>query len=200
LASGEPLLALTGHEGPVRFVRFSPDGARLATTSLDGTARVWDAASGQLLQTLSGHEGMVTDAEFSPDGERLVTGSSDATAKVWDVLTGQELVTLEGHIGTVFFVDYSPDGTRIATGSTDGTAKVWDAAAGQAVLTLPGFFVEFAPDGKSLMAISIVDMVARGYVLDSPELVALARSRVTRSLTAAECQQYLHMAPCPEVR
>jgi hypothetical protein len=62
---------------------------------------------------------------------------------------------------------------------------------------VPGFVVEFAPDGKSLMAISITDMVGRGYVLDSQELVALARSRITRALTAAECQQYLHVPQCP---
>jgi WD40 repeat protein len=165
---------------------------------LDGTARIWDAVTGQLLQTLSGHEGFVTDVEFSPDGKRLVTGSGDNTAKVWDILTGQELLTLKGHMTMLFWVEFSPDGTRIATGSTDGTAKVWDAATGQALLTLPGMFVDFAPDGKSLMAISITDMVGRGFLLDVQELITLVRSRLTRSLTTAECQQYLHVAQCPE--
>ena len=198
LASGKPLLTLTGHEGPVRFLSFSPDGTRLATGSLDGTVRIWDAVSGQWLQTFSGHEGFVADVEFSPDGKRLLTGSGDATAKVWDILTGKELLTLRGHISTVFFVDFSPDGTRVATGSTDGNAKVWDASTGQVLLTLPGFVVEFAPDGKSLMAISIADMVGRGFFLDVQELTALARSRLTRTLTTAECQQYLHVAQCPE--
>jgi hypothetical protein len=35
-------------------------------------------------------------------------------------------------------------------------------------------------------------------VVDTDELVALARSRVTRSLTAEECQKYLHVDDCPQ--
>jgi WD40 repeat protein len=197
IASGKPLLTLTGHEGPVRSVDFSPDGTRLATADLDGTSRIWDSTTGQVLQTLSGHAGFITDVEFSRDGKRLLTGSNDTTAKVWDVLTGQELLTLKGHASTIFFVNFNPDGTRLVTGSTDGSAKVWDASTGQALLTLPGFFVEFAPNGKSLMAISLEDMVGRGFYLDEQELISLAHARVTRSLTQAECQQYLHLEVCP---
>jgi hypothetical protein len=37
----------------------------------------------------------------------------------------------------------------------------------------------------------------RIYVLDTDDLVALARSRVTRPLTAEECQKYLHVDECP---
>ena len=46
-------LTLSGHTREVRGVAFSPDGTRLATASLDGTAKVWDATSGQELLTLS---------------------------------------------------------------------------------------------------------------------------------------------------
>lgn len=157
LASGKVLQPINGHEGPVMGVTFSADGTRLATASDDGTARIWETATGQLLQTLSGHAGYVIQAEFSPDGKRIVTTSNDTTAKVWDILTGQELLTLKGHISSVFWVDFSPDGSRIATGSTDGTVKVWDAFTGQDLLTLPGFFVRFALDGKSVMAISLIE-------------------------------------------
>jgi hypothetical protein len=64
-------------------VSWSPDGARLATGSLDGTAKVWDAAGGRELLTLKGHAGEVI-VSWSPDGARLATGSYDGTAKVWD--------------------------------------------------------------------------------------------------------------------
>jgi WD40 repeat protein len=40
----------------VKSAVFSPDGRRVATTSFDGTARVWDVASGATLTTLSGHD------------------------------------------------------------------------------------------------------------------------------------------------
>ena len=41
-ASGAPLGAPLRHEGPVWSAAFSPDGARVLTTSRDGTARLWD--------------------------------------------------------------------------------------------------------------------------------------------------------------
>jgi WD40 repeat protein len=39
--SREELLRLTGHEAEVWNLAFSPDGRFLATSSTDGTARVW---------------------------------------------------------------------------------------------------------------------------------------------------------------
>ena len=114
-------------------VSWSPDGARLATGSGDGTAKVWDAADGRELLTLKGHTGWVRSVSWSPDGQRLATGSADGTAKVWDAAGGHELLTLKGHAGWVNSVSWSPDGTRLATGSEDGTAKVWDAAGAEAV-------------------------------------------------------------------
>ena len=76
---------------------FSPDGRRIATTSFDGTARVWDVATGATLTTLSGHDIWVWNAAFSPDGSRIVTASEDRTARVWDAATGAAIATLAGH-------------------------------------------------------------------------------------------------------
>lgn len=39
--TGAELAVLRGHEGGVEAVTFSPDGATVATASVDGTARVW---------------------------------------------------------------------------------------------------------------------------------------------------------------
>ena len=66
---------------------FSPDGKRIVTASLDGTARVWDAESGKPIgEPLKGHEGAVVfSASFSPDGTRIVTASGDKTARVSDI-------------------------------------------------------------------------------------------------------------------
>jgi WD40 repeat protein len=70
---------------------WSPDGARLLTTSWDGTARVWDAATGDLLLTLTGHTRAVSGGGWSPDGARLLTTSWDGTARVWDAATGEQI-------------------------------------------------------------------------------------------------------------
>jgi WD40 repeat protein len=43
---------LDGHNTSITYVTFDKDGARFATSSTDGTSRVWDARSGQLIMTV----------------------------------------------------------------------------------------------------------------------------------------------------
>ncbi len=74
---------LEGHSDVVDTVRFSPDGGILATGTMDGYVKLWDAASGTLLTTIR-HGGGVYEIAFSLDGQRLVTGAEDGSVKFWD--------------------------------------------------------------------------------------------------------------------
>jgi WD40 repeat protein len=186
----------------IQRVAFSPDGKRFATASEDGRAKVWDVATGKTMLTLS-HTGVVWGAIFSPDGSLIVTVGNDGMAKLWDAATGRELFTFSGHNGPILGVAFSSDSQLLATASTDGTAKVWDVSAGVSVqpLTLyghtgPVLDVAFSPDGGRLVTAG-GDGTARVYALKMEDLVAIAKSRLTRSLTEQECQQYLHMDACP---
>jgi WD40 repeat protein len=201
--TGKELITVNGHQGLVIGVAFSPDGSLLATSSTDATIKIWAIPGNELLLTLNGHSEAIPDVAFSPDGTRLVTGSRDATSKIWDAETGIELFTLSGHRADIWGVDYSPDGLLIATASGDNTAKIWEASTGKEVLTLPGSLggatdVVFNPrDGGAELAVASQDGTVRVYLLRLPELLALAQQRVTRELTDAECQKYLHLPTCP---
>jgi WD40 repeat protein len=113
----------------------------------------------------------------------------------------QELLNLSGHSGAIPAVQFSPDGKRFATASSDNTAKIWDSAPGHELLTLSGhsggvYGIAFSPDGTRL-ATGGGDGTVRVYLLRIEDLVDLAKSRVTRSLAAEECRNYLHVEECP---
>ena len=153
---------------------FAPDGKRFATSSIDGTARIWDE-NGKELAILKGHQSEVMSVVFSSDGKRLATSSRDGTARIWDE-NGKELAILRGHQGAVFSVVFAPDGKRLATRGIDGTARIWNED-GEELLILKGhqgavFSVVFAPDGKRL-ATSGRDGTARIWNEDGKELLIL---------------------------
>src|SRR5262249_2387066 len=64
LADGRELARLVGHTGPIVAAAFNSDGDRIATTSRDGTVKVWDA-SGRELMTLSSQGRVPTHLQFS---------------------------------------------------------------------------------------------------------------------------------------
>jgi WD40 repeat protein len=94
---------------------------------------------------------------------------------------------------------FSPDGSRLAEIDPDGTVRVYDTASGELTLALDGHEaggqVLFSPDGSMLATQG--DGTVRIWALDIDDLLAIAREKVTRSLTDEECQQYLHVDTCP---
>jgi WD40 repeat protein len=49
LATGQELITLPGHTGRVNGLAFSPNGTRLASSSFDGTTRVYTLDLGELV-------------------------------------------------------------------------------------------------------------------------------------------------------
>lgn len=107
-----------------------------------------------------------------------------------------EVAVLRGHEYAVTSAQFSPDGEYIVTAGKDKTARVWEALTGNEVAILRGHEGEitnaqFSPDGKYIVTASD-DGTVRVYLAHSEDLIALAKTRVTRDLTCEERVQYLH--------
>jgi WD40 repeat protein len=200
VASGRRLVELRGHTGHVTSASFSPDDTLVLTTGEDMTARLWQTASGQPLGDPMAHPAKVRNSAFSPDGRLVVTAAEDRVARLWSVAGRQVVGELRGHVGTVWSAVFSNDGTLVATASEDRTTRVWNTSTRELVTELRGhprqvWSAFFSPDAK-LLATAGEDGTVRLYPWEAfaslDDLLSLARSRVTRPLTPAERQQFLH--------
>ena len=91
---------------------FSHDGSRIATVSIDGSARLWDGISGRLLDAL-GQESVglkladiaaderdrEINSVFSHDDRFLATTSLDHMIRIWDVDRASLLTAIQGPHG-----------------------------------------------------------------------------------------------------
>jgi WD40 repeat protein/DNA-binding SARP family transcriptional activator len=199
----------TVHEQPdvaVVSVSLAKDNL-LATTARDPrddpglwNVRIWDWTKDKLLRRLGPGSG---NAVYDPTGDLLVSRRIiDGLAEVWNPETGQKQSTLFGHTGLLSGLAFSRDGRRVATASADGSVRIWDPLTGtlQVALRGPGTIrangVQFSPDGSELVS-TWDDGIARVWALGIDDLTSIARERLTRGLTRAECRQYLHTERCP---
>jgi WD40 repeat protein len=158
--SGKRTAVCMGHTNGVRTYAFSPDGLRLASGSIDRTARMWDAATGTQLAVCKGHASTIHSATLSSDGARLVTASADGMVRQWDAKTGLEVEPpYDRHSADLNSAVYSPDGEWVASAGDDRTVRVWRARGRQDVAVLHGhtgsvIAVAFTPDGRRLASLS----------------------------------------------
>ncbi|MCY1061821.1 protein kinase [Nannocystis sp. SCPEA4] len=118
-----PPLRLRGHAGSVVAARFSHDGARVLSASVDGSARRWRISDDPWL--LRGHAAGVEQAAFLADARTVVTAGLDGTARVWR-RDGRPPARLGGHReGGSLVLAPSPDGARLLSAGSDGRLRLW---------------------------------------------------------------------------
>jgi WD40 repeat protein len=147
--SGDVIALLGKHDDPIAYgsLQFRYDGLRLASASLDGTARIWNltAALRAPREESAAVVPSITDSlhcrmssgdpvialwsvAYSPDGQHVITGDNDGQLVRWNAETGAQLDTKDGSSrGAYLSVAYGPNGRWIVSASEDCTARVYDA-------------------------------------------------------------------------
>jgi WD40 repeat protein len=141
-------------------VAFSRDGKTVATGSLDGSVKLWDAATGRCTATVAG-KGPIFGVAFSPRDESLAAAGTEG-AWLYDTAQGKERWSLpkKGMLAVAF----SPDGNTVATtGSGEqfgpfqagAETVLMQADSGKEITNFKeprcyGWSVAYAPDGKAL--------------------------------------------------
>jgi WD40 repeat protein len=157
--TGDSKGTLTGHDGWIQAVQFSPNGSTLASASDDKTIKLWSVGTGRELRTLTDHTGPVRGLQYTPDGKLLASVSDDKTVRLWNAETGVLVRTLPGHSGPVYSVALSADGALLASGGavteTTGEVRLWELPSGRPVQTVSvphkwANSLAFTPDGSHL--------------------------------------------------
>jgi WD40 repeat protein len=154
-AEGRPVATLSGHSSSVLSLAFSPAGDLLASSSLDGSVRVWDVTRRQKAFDLPGQHKAVTAVVISPDGTLLAAAGFDENVTVYDLRKREPSHTLANDF-IVSGLAFSPDGARLAVaGYRNAEIPVYEVATGKRILALTGHTglptgVAFSPDGRRI--------------------------------------------------
>lgn len=136
---GVVLKEFVGHTDAAVSANFNSDGTRIVSSSLDGTARVWDSdmtspTYGNTLFTLTGHTGTVMHAEINDkvNPPIVATAGADGDVRIYNANTGAPIITLAGiHTGlSVNHLVFSNDGTKLVTAGNDTDFQVYDVVPG----------------------------------------------------------------------
>lgn len=91
--------AFSGHKSGITHVRFSPNSPYFATSSRDGTVRLFDTRNTEIPPIIFGeHTGWVLDVVFSPDGKYLASCGIDKTVRTYPIQVNLMVQRLQDEI------------------------------------------------------------------------------------------------------
>lgn len=154
--TGKLLEVLSGHEGPISCLAFSPGtdpdvSGVLASGSWDKSVKLWEvfARGGPRVTETLEHNADVLSLAFRPDGKELAVTTLDGQITFWDLLSGKVIGSIEGRkdisggrkltdrrsaansTSSQYFnsICYSADGTCVLAGGNSKYVCIYDIAS-----------------------------------------------------------------------
>lgn len=139
----------------VTFLAFSPDASQLGVIQEKADDVFLYSRGLKSMRKLSKHTLAVWAVAFSNDGSLIATASMDDRVLLWRRDASEVVAVLEGHKEGVSGVAFSPDSKTLAAMCGNRTVKLWNVPTRREVGNLPfnlqSIFLDFAPDGKTLV-------------------------------------------------
>lgn len=135
--------ALRGHTAPVTGIIFWAENSHVASSSLDGTIRIWNLNVGNQPAIVMETGLPVRALAMSWNEGTIAAAHDDGSISLWSPQTGERLQTLSGGhpLGSaVNALAFSPDGSLLASAGEGGEVVVWSLSADEerAPVTLTG--------------------------------------------------------------
>ncbi|KAF4780019.1 periodic tryptophan protein 2 [Colletotrichum scovillei] len=94
--TGQLLDQLTGHEGPVSALAFTPNGNSLISGSWDRTARIWSIFNRTQTSEPLQLQADILDIAVRPDSLQLAISTLDGQLSFWSIMDAEQVSGLDG--------------------------------------------------------------------------------------------------------
>ncbi|KAN0022174.1 hypothetical protein ACTFIU_004345 [Dictyostelium citrinum] len=168
----------SAHSKPVNSCCWSPDGTLIASSSWDGTIKIWnpfDTIAKNRLQHVIDESlvyGSIKSCKFSTNSKQILATTMKNDVLLFDINSQKLISVLGNHSKSVNHCSLSNDGNYIVTGSDDATAKVWSSTLGTQLTNflIPGDCwancLAFSPT-QALLAVGATDCTVRLFDVSS---------------------------------
>ena len=163
VSSAEVVATFRGHTKNISQIEFSHSGEIVASSSRDGTVRLWTTVTGESLATIAGDQNSeISSVSWSSDDRRLaITYRSKKFWKltVWDVLGQRPIINQQ--FQDISLLEFSPDGRTFLVLDQRLKLQIWDVDSKQLTHTLTPaltstepFTVSFVAEGQRILTAS----------------------------------------------
>eukprot|EP00730_Choanoeca_flexa_P017947 TRINITY_DN8698_c0_g1_i2.p1 TRINITY_DN8698_c0_g1~~TRINITY_DN8698_c0_g1_i2.p1 ORF type:complete len:313 (+),score=43.36 TRINITY_DN8698_c0_g1_i2:96-1034(+) len=116
-----------GHTNNVTDICFSLDATCMASSSEDGSVKIWDFRASQEHQRNFNHQASVSSVVLHPDMPHVFSADEQGRVVRWDLRANrcEEHLIPEPDVG-IRNISISPDGNHLAAVNNEGNCYIWD--------------------------------------------------------------------------
>ncbi len=151
VATWSLLMKLTGYQGDIYDLCWSPDDRLLCSGGTDREVRVWDVERTKILYSFS-HSGTVNAVLWGPQKQQILSACGDHRIRLWDIHSGRLYMSLKGHDAPVTSLALDKKGELFLSAGLDGSIHLWECSTGRLLFNF----------GRHSAGISQIDFLNEG--------------------------------------